>query len=190
MKLRTYLFGDVLDCAATCPSCGQALEFSLSIAALLEQHREGEDVMNASLAECDVTARLPTSLDVIEASRAKSPDEAKTMLFQLCVVSSSRNGVPVPVRELPIDVVNEVTRLMEENDPISAFTTALDCPHCARRWEAPFDIGGFLWNEIQNWAIALLRDVHALAVTYGWSEAEILSLSPARRRMYLEMVAG
>jgi hypothetical protein len=28
--------------------------------------------------------------------------------------------------------------------------------------------------------------VHALASVYGWSEKEILSLSPARRQFYLE----
>ena len=34
----------------------------------------------------------------------------------------------------------------------------------------------------------LLMDVHLLARAYGWSEAEVLALSPARRRFYLEMV--
>jgi len=34
----------------------------------------------------------------------------------------------------------------------------------------------------------LLVEVHALASAYGWSEQEILSLSDARRRLYLEMV--
>jgi hypothetical protein len=30
--------------------------------------------------------------------------------------------------------------------------------------------------------------VHTLASAYGWSESEILALSDARRRLYMEMV--
>jgi hypothetical protein len=33
-----------------------------------------------------------------------------------------------------------------------------------------------------------MLDVHTLASAYGWSESEILSLNPARREFYLEMV--
>ena len=37
---------------------------------------------------------------------------------------------------------------------------------------------------------ATLAEVHALAAAYGWTEAEVLALSAARRRAYLELVGA
>jgi hypothetical protein len=37
-------------------------------------------------------------------------------------------------------------------------------------------------------ARSLLAEVHSLARAYGWTESEILALSPQRRSTYLEMV--
>ena len=54
--------------------------------------------------------------------------------------------------------------------------------------EILFDIGYLLWKEIDAWAIRLLRDIHDLALTYGWGEAEILNMNPWRRNCYLEML--
>jgi hypothetical protein len=48
----------------------------------------------------------------------------------------------------------------------------------------------FFWNEIEAWACRVLHDVHTLAGAYGWSEREVLRLSPTRRQMYLEMVSA
>jgi len=51
-----------------------------------------------------------------------------------------------------------------------------------------FDIVSFFWSEICVQAKRLLREVHILARAYGWREADILSMSAARRQLYLEMV--
>ncbi|OLS52133.1 hypothetical protein [Rhodovulum sulfidophilum] len=56
-----------------------------------------------------------------------------------------------------------------------------DCPECRARtgW----------WFEPMEWIArhtgAAFADVDRLALRYGWSEAEILAMSPARRRLYL-----
>ena len=36
----------------------------------------------------------------------------------------------------------------------------------------------------------LLMEVHLLARAYGWREADILGMSPARRNAYLQRVAA
>ena len=48
----------------------------------------------------------------------------------------------------------------------------------------------FLWAELDGWARRLAGEVHLLAAVYGWGEAEILAMSPPRRRLYLDGVAG
>ena len=79
---------------------------------------------------------------------------------------------------------------MASADPMAEIHLVLDCPCCQHKWEAPFDIVAFLWREISAAARRLLREVHTIASAYGWTETEILALSPARRRIYLEIVNG
>ena len=43
------------------------------------------------------------------------------------------------------------------------------------------------WLEIDAWARRTLRDVHALASAYAWSERDVLALSPTRRTLYREL---
>jgi hypothetical protein len=43
---------------------------------------------------------------------------------------------------------------------------------------------------VEDWASRLLLEVHALASVYGWSERDVLNLSPRRRRLYLDMVGA
>jgi hypothetical protein len=65
----------------------------------------------------------------------------------------------------------------------------LTCPSCGASWQEGLDILSFFWDEIENWAYRTLHEIHMLALAYGWSEPEILSLSAARRQMYLEKVS-
>ncbi len=73
-------------------------------------------------------------------------------------------------------------------DPQADIQLALSRPACGHRWQAAFDILSFLWTELGEWAARTLRDVHRLALAYGWSERDILALSPVRRRHYLGML--
>jgi len=67
---------------------------------------------------------------------------------------------------------------------------SLTCPACSQSSSAAFDIASFLWTEVEAWARRTLRDVHVLATAYGWREADLLALSPTRRRLYLDMIGG
>jgi hypothetical protein len=46
----------------------------------------------------------------------------------------------------------------------------------------------FLWNELDDWAARILSQVHILASNYGWSESEIVALSPQRRQYYQDLI--
>jgi hypothetical protein len=73
-------------------------------------------------------------------------------------------------------------------DPLAETRLALACPSCHHAWDAGFDIGQFVWAEVEALARRVLWEVHALASAYGWSESITLALSPARRAMYLQLV--
>src|SRR5262249_6278705 len=72
-------------------------------------------------------------------------------------------------------------------DPLSETRVALRCPACEKEWEEILDIVSFLWREIEARARRLLFEIHILASTYGWAEADILSLSDRRRALYFEL---
>jgi len=79
---------------------------------------------------------------------------------------------------------------MSEADPQAEILLEVSCPACSYVSPAPFDIVPHLWAELDAWAKRMLREVHSLAVVYGWSEAEILRMSAARRRIYLDLTGG
>jgi hypothetical protein len=94
----------------------------------------------------------------------------------------------VAVEQLSAEVLNKLAARMAECDPRAEALLALRCPVCGHTWQTIFDIVTFLWHEISTSAKRLLMEVHALASAYKWSEADILSISPARRQFYLNTV--
>lgn len=87
--------------------------------------------------------------------------------------------------ETDIDAIGEQ---MAAADPLAEILLHFDCPACSASFEEGLDLSSFLWAEIERQALRLLRDVHTLAAAYGWSELEILALTPVRRAAYIEMV--
>jgi hypothetical protein len=90
--------------------------------------------------------------------------------------------------QLPDTLLETITAHMAELDPQADTRLSLSCPGCHHCWQALFDIVSYFWNEIQAWAARIFTEIHLLASAYGWSEADILSLSPLRRQMYLSRV--
>ncbi|MFD8461040.1 T4 family baseplate hub assembly chaperone [Streptomyces antimycoticus] len=119
---------------------------------------------------------------------------ARRALLARCLVSVHRAGQPVPadrlpVAELPEPVQRKLAEAAERADPAADVTLNVACPACGEATRAELDIASYLWAELDHWARDLLLDVHLLATAYGWSEPQILALSPLRRRYYLELCA-
>jgi hypothetical protein len=186
LSLREAMFGPHIDGRANCPVCGEAVEMNFTI-----DHIRTEPPQSPSLSlqhdNCFVQLRLPTSRDLITLDRHGA--DARTALLAKCVVSASVNGRPAGHDALPQRALDAAVMKLSEADPQADITIALRCPACAHDWKAPFDIVSYLWTELDAWAMRILHEVHALARAYGWHEADILALSPARRKFYLEMAA-
>ena len=80
--------------------------------------------------------------------------------------------------------------LLEAADPLADPRLDVACPACGRHMDASVDPGALLWDDVQAYARSVLGQVHTLARAYGWTEREVLSLSPRRRAAYLEMAGG
>ncbi|MCL8009811.1 hypothetical protein [Streptomyces sp. AS02] len=134
----------------------------------------------------DVSFRLPGVADLTEAALAADPRAA---LLARCVVAATRDGAAVAAGDLPAPVQRRIAEAVEAADPGADVTLNVGCPECGAATRAELDIASYLWTELDAWARDLLLDVHLLATSYGWSEPEILALSPLRRRYYLELCA-
>ncbi|MFG3290584.1 hypothetical protein ACGF3G_17480 [Streptomyces sp. NPDC048179] len=134
----------------------------------------------------DAEFRLPSVADLHAAARAADPRAA---LLARCLVSAAHHGTAVPAAELPAPVQRRIAEAVEAADPGADLTLNVACPECGAATRAELDIASYLWTELDSWARDVLLDVHLLATAYGWSEPEILALSPLRRRYYLELCA-
>ncbi|WP_413811709.1 hypothetical protein [Streptomyces sp. OE57] len=129
-----------------------------------------------------------------EAEQEPAAARARRALLARCIVSVHRSGRPMtadrlPAAELPEPVQRRLAEAAERADPAADVTLNVACPECGEATRAELDIASYLWAELDHWARDLLLDVHLLATAYGWSEPQILALSPLRRRYYLELCA-
>lgn len=186
MTLREWTFGDRIESGASCPRCGEALELNFSLDDI--RVPSPQDSSSDWWLEQDgyrIRYRLPNSADLDIVSTCTDPTEAQEIVLSRCLLETAGPNDDAP---LPEALASAVIAVMAEHDPQADVQLDLTCPTCHHAWSAGFDIGAFFWSEITTWARRLLWEVHRLARTYGWSEAEILALSPLRRQAYLEMV--
>ncbi|MFJ2669865.1 hypothetical protein [Streptomyces sp. NPDC087525] len=191
--LRRALFGERMQVRVECASCGEAMEFDLDATVLGVRGRTADGPLRVAEDDWVVEFRLPTVADLAAAGSAPDAAEARRLLVARCAVSAVRGGETVPPERLaellPADLQRRLAETAAEADPAADVTLNVSCPECGGITPAELDITSYLWTELDTWARDLLLDVHLLASAYGWSEPEILALSPLRRRYYLELCA-
>ena len=194
LSLREDMFGPELKALTACPDCRASLELEFEAGDFGSASREditGEaatDPLSFSLDGYDVVFRLPNSLDVLALRDGDGDDQNRLRLLQRLVLRASRGDEEFPASRLPSALVAALEGRLSLEDPHADIRLNLTCAACAARWQVPFDIASYLWNEVDAWALRLLRDVHRLARAYGWREADILALSSARRQCYLDLL--
>lgn len=179
LALHTALFGSALDATACCPACGERLELSLDCQAL---HVEAPaHQLSLDWQGWRIDYRLPDSRDLAALAQSQDLDQARATLLRRCLGGDS-------AATLPAELQAQLAQAMAQADPQAATELSLSCPSCAEQWNELFDIGAYLDEALAQWAERLLDQVHLLAQAYGWSESQILALSPGRRARYLARV--
>ena len=188
LTLREGLFGSRLDGLVTCPACAERLELDLQTTDLRagEAERRENGPLSLETTGYDIRFRLPDSTDLIDA-RGMDTAALRRSILRRCLLSVRRGMLEIPPEELPGEVVSAIAGRMAQADPQAEVLIAVTCPACSHGWKAIFDIAAFVWREITAWSYRILYEVHQLACAYGWREADILALSPWRRKCYLEL---
>lgn len=188
MELREQFFGRTFSGVTACPACAEEIELTFDADEVRCDGGEAPQSFALAASGYDLELRLPQTADLASITSATSLAEARAALFTRCVVRAARDGASVDAGSLPAEVIDAAAAAMAELDPQADVTLEVTCPSCAHVWLEPFDVSTFLWTEVAATARRLLREVHQLASAYGWSEHDVLTLSPARRNAYLEML--
>lgn len=188
MELRAGVFGTEVAGVVDCPGCAERLDVAFG----LDDVRSPAPGDPAAPVEVEadgwiVRARPPTLEDLRCLDRYGPHEDRRAALLARCVLDAERAGVPVAAQELPEPVVARVVVALAEADPQAETRLGLGCAACGRTWSTVFDVVAFFWAELEDWAWRTAQDVAELAARYGWSEAEVLAMTPWRRQLYLEL---
>jgi hypothetical protein len=187
LALRETCFGPRMTGLLSCPNCHEELEVELATTAL----RAVVPAPNADVTihsdAFELRLRLPDSGDLLACAGMAPPDAAR-LLQRASILSATLDGENIDAAMLPPLLMSAVGERLRELDPLADLRFDFTCARCGHRWQMLFDIVPFLWQELDAWAGRTLREVHALASAYGWSEHAILSLTSARRQHYLRIL--
>lgn len=171
-----------------CPHCGATLALTLPLQAFPEEPSSAADC-ELLIGPLHARLRPPRVSDLIEAGRSGSLHGARIGLLEACVDSLLIEGRPAVITELSDELIEAVGERLLALDSFAELRVDSVCPACGLACRCELDLGQTLWTELRSRASNLIDDVHRLARAYGWSEAEILTLSDTRRARYLERVA-
>ena len=125
--------------------------------------------------------RAPDSRDLASVANELDAEAAALRLLESCCIERPSDDSDLT------GVLAEASERLEAADTLADLKLEVVCAACGHRWEAGLDPGDLLWNDVRAQARNLLAQVHGLAHAYGWTEPEVLALSPARRAAYLDM---
>ena len=191
LQLREWMFGQQLLNIIDCPNCSERIEWTNNVADLRypSENKSTSATFNMKVEDYNIQFRRPNSYDLLKASSRDYRADPKKLLAE-CIIDVRRNEQTCQAGELPAQVMDVLDERMALEDPQANIMMNLSCPSCSHSWEAQFDIVSYLWIEIDSWAKHLLQDVAVLAAAFGWSESQILNLSPQKRQHYIDIING
>lgn len=178
LDLHIAAFGPQLRGWSECAQCAEKMELEIDARVLLAQDRSIDDSIHFE----SRVFRLPTTRDLAQAAREPGPEAATHALVRRCLRSGEST------EHWDEHCVATLGEAMAAADPLAEIRISLRCPMCGYESDETVDLVSFVWSEIEARARRAVWEVHTIASAYGWSEREILSLSPARRAHYMEMV--
>lgn len=205
LHARRLTFGSQIDCVLPCPQCGERMDFQLQADGLLAQQDAGapplyfEEIMQVGGETFRVRFRVPCGADLEDALREpkRRPVDTVHAVLARSVAWVRSDGASedasalaaIPMDEWPSELAARISERMAELDPQAETALQLTCPACQHSFTTSFDIGDYFFRELRAREQRRYQEVHQLALAYHWSESEILSMSPRKRQMYLDLLA-
>jgi hypothetical protein len=190
LEARRRHLGDELELLADCPACGAEVETSVSCAQLASATPSPEDTWLVRAGSYRIRVRALRQGDELDSARRSTTSAARAVLVSRAIIEASRRRRAIPPASLPAEIVDAVGRSVIEHDPLTEIVLLLSCPECRTEWAEALDTPRLVTQDLARLGRDVLEDVDLLARTYGWSEAAILELPPARRSTYVALALG
>jgi hypothetical protein len=193
LALCERLLGPDIDLVATCPSCSEVAELSVTFTDVVAAN-SATTVPSVPHVDLDAgrgiwVARLrpPNGADLEQAARGGA--RAARQLIINCVLElTDPSGERVAPSALPTACESQLANALLALDPAAETRIGAECPSCGQMIDALLDACSLLQNGLGG-SQRVYDDVFRMARAYHWSEAEILSLPLRRRRHYLAIAA-
>ncbi|MEM7357544.1 MAG: hypothetical protein AAF431_00390 [Pseudomonadota bacterium] len=181
------LFGSDIENTVDCQQCAEQFELNFSLAAVQQNLAQTEaegvkkfgDRLNRNGSAHyvytlddgrEIEFRLPTGEDEIsflhQLSHSSVAEPNAVNLLTQCVLSDLHAGDE-----------EFVESVLEHIAPNLDIELDAECPECAHAHKFMFNLQDYLLRKLHNDRPGLQREIHALAINYGWSLEQILSLT-------------
>ncbi|MEM1319238.1 MAG: hypothetical protein AAGG75_03225 [Bacteroidota bacterium] len=120
--------------------------------------------------------RLPTGEDE-QRLLGLTADRAGQLLLQRCLLDGDAPAEAALVQQA-----------MQQVAPVFETELQACCPECDKEQQIRFDMQSYLLNALLLEKAQLPLEVHRLAMSYGWSQHEILELPRSLRRRYVSLI--
>lgn len=176
-------FGPRIESTSRCSFCESPFDLTFTIESLLAAF---DPVASQSAAKPEpggafhlpdgLRFRLPTGADELAAAGLPL-EEAELVLLQRCVLE--------PEKDIDVEAVQQA---MADIAPVLDVDIDAQCPECGGKQSVRFDVQFYLLRALEQQRKQIAREVHRLAVAYGWSLNEILGLSRSQRKAFVEFI--
>jgi hypothetical protein len=120
--------------------------------------------------------RLPTVSDQ-ESVLGLETDAGAGALLERCMVAGD-----------PMDNPQLLQNAMDEVGPVLDVDLDAACPKCGAHESVRFGIQTYLLRMLAYEKRFLVREIHLIAVAYGWGHEEILGLTREDRRAFVSLI--
>jgi hypothetical protein len=189
LRLRQATLGDRLEASDECPACRARVEVALSVEEALESASPPPSSWVLQADGQTLTLRALDSGDAASAAAAADAEAARAILVDRAMADPARAD-NAPSGVVPDAVAHAIGQSILEHDTFAELLIDFECPQCEHSWTNVLDVAAFVTSELQARAQRLLLDIDQLARAYGWTEADVLALSEARRGAYVRMTQG
>lgn len=200
LHLRRLTIGECLQCVLTCPnpSCCEKMDLDLKVSELLlhpysNARERYEKIFTKDGIRYRVGFRLPTGSDHESAALLAATDaqQAAEQLLNNCIAWVIDESEPKKnLEHCPPVVAQKLPAVMADLDPQAELRLDLTCPVCGHRFSTILDMATFFFQELTARVKHLYQEVHVLALSYHWSEAEIIGMTARKRHRYLDLLSN
>lgn len=173
---------------AACARCGEQFDFPIRFSELpVKEAGAGYPFAQVATSRGSACWRVPTGADQKAMAAVSTEQDAARVLMARCLVDVSgldQGQNAQWVAELSDDDRRQVEISLEAVAPEVTTVLQVSCIACDQDSQVAIDP----YLCLQGRQEAISADIHTIACTYHWSEAEILALPKKRRQRYLRLI--